>query len=285
MRSILCEIKKSMHLPFFLLSCFGVALVCCLSEGYTSNGGKSYMIIELLLFLRKDVMLADPGLNRYDMWVKGIGTWTQLLLPFLLSIGYLSAISNEKLSGANRLMLIRENHFKYSSAKAVSAIINGGIIMLVGYVIFGLLVYLKFPSIYEYSANEVELYLEMYPGFQEAVFCFKRCINVFLYGMCANVFAYLVSVFFTDKYILLCLPLMLKYFWGRILMKITLNAMNKGQETVLNLCSGFQMEAVLNMNGNNPGWMALLLTVLIYLCGFCLNMVLLKRRGEGFGFE
>lgn len=285
MQNILCEIKKCMYIPFFVLSCLGVVFVCLCSEGYRSASGKSYMIIELLLFLGKDAMLSDTSLNRYDIWIQGVGTWTQLLLPFLLSIGYLYVISNEKLSGINRLLLIRENNFKYSVSKLISAMLGGGVIMLVGYLLFGLIVYARFPAIQEYSADKLSLYMEIYPDFQEGVFFIRRCMGVFLYGMCVNIFSYLISIFFTDKYILLCLPLMLKYLWGQAVMKIELDAMNHGREGLLNICSGLRIENILNINQTSYWWMTWLAVLIIYIGGLCLNIGLLKRKGDGFGFE
>lgn len=285
MQNIMSEIKKSLYIPFFIVSCTGVVLACLLSDGYTSAGGKSYTIIELFLFVGREVMLTDIFLNRYEIWIKGIGTWTQLLLPFLLSIGYLYVISSEKLTGMNRLILIRENNFKYSVSKVVAAILCGGVIMLAGYIIFGLIVYAKFPSIYEYSIDNLNAYVGLRQGFHEAFFCFKRCIGVFLYGMCTNIFAYLVSIIFTDKYILLCLPIMLKYICGQAVGKIEIDAMNKGQDTLLNLCAVLRVENILNINNSIYWGMSLLLIFAIYLTGLRLNMYLLEKRGDGFGFD
>lgn len=285
MHNIISEIKKALYFPFFIMSCLGVVLVCCLSEGYTSASGKTYTIMELLLFLPKDAMLSDIYLNRYDIWIRGIGTWTQLLLPFLLSIGYLFTISHEKQAGFHRLLLIRESNFKYGVSKIIAAILSGGIILLAGYVLFGIFIYIKFPSIYEYSADKINFYMEMCHDFQEIFFCLRRCAGVFLYGMCINVFAYLVSVFFTDKYVLVCLPLMLKYIWGQAVMKIEVDAINNGRDNILNLCSGFRIENILNIKPSLYWGMTLFFITILYLFGLCLTLRLLKKRGEGFGFE
>ncbi|MCH5280291.1 MAG: hypothetical protein J1E61_02390 [Lachnospiraceae bacterium] len=285
MQNIVTEIKKSLYLPFFILSCFGVVLVCLLSEGYTSLGGKSYTIMELLLFLSKDTMLTDVSLNRYEIWMKGIGTWTQLLLPFLLSIGYLYDISNEKLTGMHRLILVRENNLGYCISKTISAMLSGGIIMFVGYAIFGAIIFIKFPSIQEYPVDYLNMYMESFYGFQEFFGGLKRCIGIFLYGMCINIFAYFVSIIFVDKYILLCLPIMMKYIWGQTILKIEMNAINTGQDALLNLCSGLRIENILSMNQSVFWWMTLLLVFVIYMGGFCLNLYLLKKKGSEVGFE
>lgn len=284
MHSIISEIKKSLYFPLFILSCIGVVCVCCFSEGYISANGKSYTIMELLLFLRSDVMLTDISLNRYNIWICGIGTWTQLLLPFLLSVGYLYNVSGEKQSGFNRMLLVRETNIKYCVSKLMAVILSGGIILLAGYLLFGILVYMRFPSIYDYSVDKLKLYMEMNPGFHEPAFCFIRCLRIFLYGMFINVFAYLVSIFFRDKYILICLPIMLKYIWGQGVMKLEIDAMNRESNAVLNLCSGLRIESILNYSVSS--WrITLLLISLIYLIGFCLTLYLLKKRGEGFGYE
>lgn len=284
MHSIISEIKKSLYFPLFILSCIGVVCVCCFSEGYISANGKSYTIMELLLFLRSDVMLTDISLNRYNIWICGIGTWTQLLLPFLLSVGYLYNVSGEKQSGFNRMLLVRETNIKYCVSKLMAVILSGGIILLAGYLLFGILVYMRFPSVYDYSVDKLKLYMEMNPGFHEPAFCFIRCLRIFLYGMFINVFAYLVSIFFRDKYILICLPIMLKYIWGQGVMKLEIDAMNRESNAVLNLCSGLRIESILNYSVSSCR-ITLLLISLIYLIGFCLTLYLLKKRGEGFGYE
>lgn len=285
MRIIISELKKSLYLPLFLLSCIGIIIVCCFSEGYVSASGRTYTIMELLLFLRRNAMLTDISLNRYDIWVRGIGIWAQLLLPFLVSIGYLYTVSNEKQSGFNRLLLVRENNFKYGISKLAAAILSGGIIMSVGYLLFGIIVLFRFPSIQEYSIDKINLYMEIYPDFQETAFCFKKLGGVFLYGMSINVFGYLVSVFFRDKYILICLPLMLKYIWGQMVMKLEIDAMNRGNDTMLKLCSGFRMESILNIRSSGFWEVTLAVTGLVYFAGVCLTLHLLKTRGEGYGFE
>lgn len=285
MKSILCEIKKSLYLPFFILSCIGVVLACAVSEGYTSGSSTTYTILELFLFVGRDTLLTDVSLNRYEIWERGIGTWVQIFLPLLLSIGYLYTISAEKQTGCKRLILLRENNRRYSISKLAAVMLSGGLILLTGYILFGLLVWMKFPSLYEYSADRVCAYLEFVPDFAEPLFCFRKCISVFLYGMCLNVFAYLVSLFFTDRYILLCLPLMLKYAWERVVLKLQLHAINQGSMTGLQLFSGLRMETILTINVSDTWALPLIPGALLYLAGFGIEMYLLKRRGEAFGFE
>ena len=285
MREWYSEIKKNLYLPVFLLSCLGVALICCFSEGYMSINGKHYTIMELLLFLHRETMLAEISLNRYEIWKQGIGTWSQLLFPLLLSIGYLVMLSCEKKTGFNRLLLTRENNIKYCVSKLLSAMISGGIIILCGYLLFGLIVYMRFPAVQEYSAEQLDYYMGIHPDFHEVLWIGKRCVGIFLYGMGVNVFAYFVSVWFTDQYILCCLPIMLKYILDRAVTKIVTDAMSHDWDTLLTLGSSLYLENLLNIDMPVSFGLTLLFVILLYLCGFFLMLYCLTKRGEDYGFE
>ncbi len=285
MNSIRCEMKKSLYPPLFILSCIGVILACAVCEGYTSGSRTTYTILELFLFVGKDVLLTDVSLNRYEIWEHGLGMWVQIFLPLLLSIGYLYTISAEKQTGYERLLLLRENNRRYSISKLAAAMFSGGLILLTGYILFGVLIWMKFPSLYEYSPDQIQSYLALVPGFAEPLFCLRKCISVFLYGMCLNVFAYLVSIFFTDKYILICLPLLLRYVWEQIVLKLQLRALEQGSATGSRLCSGLRIETILTINYPGGWWGPLIVITLLYLSGFGISVYLLKKKGEGFGFE
>lgn len=283
MRNIISEIKKSLYIPFFCISCLGVVVVCMLSVGYTSVSIKDYTIMELFLFLRRDTMLSDVMLNRYEIWVKGIGTWSTLLLPLLLSMGYLYVNSVEKQSGSMKFLLVREGNFRYCISKTISAMVSGGIIMVVGYVIFGLLIYIRFPSLYEYSANDISYYMELHTGFNEGLFFVNRCVEIFIYGMLVNIFSFWVSIVFVDKYILLCLPLMLKYMWGQIILKIMTGAMNREQYDAVNLYSELKLENILVAGSSS--WRTVIFILILYVIGFVANMYMLNKKGDSLGFE
>lgn len=279
-----CEVKKNWYFPYFILSCLGVVLVCCLSEGYISDSGKTYTIMEIML-LERDVMLTDISFNRFNMWKQGIGMWTQMALPFLLSIGYMNIISLENKMEVIRMQLIRENNCKYAFSKMLAIMINGGVIMLMGYVLFGVLMCVRFPSIDEYAMANQSVYIEMSMKFADVLDSVRFCSRVLLYGVCVNIFAYAVSIFFRDKYVLMCLPVMLKYIWGQVILKVELDAMNDGNSKLLNVCSVFRIENVLNME-QPYSWLITLCAVLgIYLCLFFVMMILLQKREERIGFE
>lgn len=108
MRGLRYEIKRCFHIPYVLASIVGIVIGCLISIGYTSDTGKSFTVLELILQKNKDFYLTDVSLNRYDMWISGIGDWAQILLPLLLGIGFFISSASDRESGYLGFKLIRE---------------------------------------------------------------------------------------------------------------------------------------------------------------------------------
>lgn len=186
MRSLLSEMKKNLYFPLLCLSCLGIVGICLLSECYMGENGKAYTIIEMICNMNREAMLENISLNRIEIWRIGLGLWTRLLLPCLLSVGYLYSLTGERECGALRLLLIRENNVRYSFYKIVSAMLCGGVVLFVGYAIFGLIVIFCFPSLDAYSTSEITDYVNLNMPDGVTVFIMKQCLNLFLYGVSLN---------------------------------------------------------------------------------------------------
>ena len=64
-----------------------------------------------------------------------------------------------------------------------------------------------------------------------------------------------------------------------------MDAMNKGNETALKLCSALRIENILNTGQSAYQGLTLLLVFMLYLAGVVLTLCLTEKRGEEFGFE
>lgn len=84
--------------------------------------------------------------------------------------------------------------------------ISGGVILLGGYLIYGLITVLGFPGFSLHSLTDITV----------AGYILCRLGRTFLYGMMVGIFGYLVSVFCTEKYIVLCFPMMLSYVYSSV---------------------------------------------------------------------
>ena len=280
MRNLQNEIKKNLYFPLLCLSCLGIVGICLLSECYIGENGKSYTIIEVICSMKREAMLENISLNRLEIWRTGLGLWARLLLPCLLSVGYLYSLSGERDSGALRLLLIRESNVRYSFSKIVSAMFCGGMVLLVGYTLFGLIVFFCFPSLDAYPANEIIDYINLNMPKGVSVFVVKQFMNLFLYGVSMNLLATGISLFFMDKYILLSLPIMLHYAWGQIMQKITLTAFEVENFELAEKIQMLQMDNLLQAQWNASWCITLGIMMALYVFLFLLFCIVLKKRGD-----
>lgn len=220
MKTILNEFKKTNYIPFFLMSTIGIAIICFFSVGYVTENGKGISIFELAFFVGKENMKVDVNLNALNVWMQGLGVWVDFALPFFLGIGYIIVNSIEKKNGYLNFMLIRKNTTGIFIPKTLSAMMVGGINLLLGYVMFGIAVTIMFPSLNDFSANDISNFYIFLGSDNVWSIVADRCISVFLYGMTVNVFAVLLSSLFIDRYIITCMAILISYFYKSFISKL-----------------------------------------------------------------
>lgn len=213
MKTFVNEVKKNNYLPFFLLSIIGIIVVSFFSIGYVTAGGKEITIFELAFFIGKENMMQDTCLNSLSVWMNGLGIWVDFSLPIFLGIGYIIVNAEEKKSGYLNFMLIRKNTKSIFVSKTLSAMLVGGMNLLFGYLLFGLAIKCMFPSIHDFQSEQISYILKDL-GYENAWSAIlDKSVSVFLYGATINLAAVLVSSFFVDKYIIICMSMLLTYFY------------------------------------------------------------------------
>ena len=264
MKKIKCEISKIFYFPLFLVSCIGIVIVCLLSDCYFS-GGRGYTVIELMLGSLSLDMLNDVNLNCFAIWKAGFGIWSYLLLPLLLGISYLFVLSAERQSGAVRQILIREDNFSYCLSKLISASVYGGVTLAVGYGLYGLIVWRFFPSLSLYQEELRTMYMEYYMPDGVIWFVVRRVAGTFLYGMFLSFYTVGVSIFAVDRYILMCLPMMLGYIYSQAVTKIEYDAFSRNRFPFADKLQSLRPENIIEI-GPNMAWVCtFLLMVIIFI--------------------
>lgn len=279
-----CEISKMFYLPLFCISCIGIAGICLLSECYADSTGRSYTVIEMMFNSADIDMLDMVSMNNLAIWRAGLGSWTYLLLPLLLSMGYLFVLSEERRTGAIRQQLIREGNFRYCLSKIAGAIVCSGILMVTGYALYGIVVWKCFPSLYAYDDSQISAYMEYMPD-GAAWFVIRRMIGVFLYGIYVNAFAVGVSIVFVDRYILLCLPMMLNYIYSQVIAKIEADAFSRDRFDFAEKIQFLRMENIIGIGQNDTWVFTLLLMAATYIILFALFWFLITKRSDSGGWE
>lgn len=253
------ELKKISFIPYLILSISGIVLLCLSATGETDMSGKQISIFSLMF--QEQQANTDISKSALALWQAGIGGWLVVFAPMLLSMGYILLISEERRNGQIRFHILRSGNWKYCISKLCSGALAGGIVFLIGYALFGLLMLVRFPSIRTFSAEEQEILLM---GSNISVVIIKKLIGVFLYGMFGSVFGIGVAIVFRDKYMLVCLPFMIKYIYQQILAKMAMDAMAAKAYERLTWIETFQPENIMNISLEWNWFLTVILMLAIY---------------------
>ena len=138
------ELKKLSFIPYLILSISGIVLLCLSATGETDMSGKQISIFSLIFQAQQ--ANTDISKSALALWQAGIGGWLVVFAPMLLSMGYILLLSEERRNGQIRFHILRSGNWKYCISKVCSGALAGGIVFLIGYALFGLLLVMRFPS-------------------------------------------------------------------------------------------------------------------------------------------
>ena len=268
------EFKKNIYVPYIFIEIIGIIILCLSATGETDMNGKQISIFSLIF--QELPANTDVLKSALSLWQAGIGGWLVVFAPMLLSMGYILLISEERRNGQIRFHILRSGNWKYCISKLCSGALAGGIVFLIGYALFGLLMLVRFPSIRTFSAEEQEILLM---GSSISVVIIKKLIGAFLYGMFGSVFGIGVAIVFRDKYMLVCLPFMINYIYQQILTKMATDAMAAEAYEKLTWIETFQPENIMNIS---LGWNWFLSVILMLAIYAVLSVIFYRcvKRGD-----
>lgn len=270
------ELKKIIYIPYIVVETIGIILLCFIATGEKDMSGNQISILSLMFQERWGY--TDISKSALALWQAGIGGWLVVFAPMLLSMGYILLISEERRNGQIRFHILRSGNWKYCISKLCSGALAGGIVFLVGYALFGLLMLVRFPSIRNFSAEEQEIILM---GSNISVVIIKKLIGAFLYGMFGSVFGIGVAIVFRDKYMLVCLPFMINYIYQQILTKMATDAIAAEAYERLTWIETFRPENIMNISFGWNWFLSVILMLAIYAVLSVIFYRCVKRGGLG----
>ncbi len=194
-------------------------LLCFTAPAYTDNNTmKSYSVFEALFsldreFIRSNIDFASGRLARL-----GMNGYVTLFLPIIVAFPFMVSFCAERNNGNIRFVIARTGKLRYYISKFVSCFLCGGLAVLIGISLYMCAMYMLFPPLSSYNANEQ--ILETYRGSGELWENIKYCISSFLNGAIATMPAFFLSSFCKNPYIITCIPFMLTYVWQTIMTKL-----------------------------------------------------------------
>lgn len=272
------EVKKNILQPGSLLLLLAIPFLCMVSGCYLDDTGKEYTVFEMIIRLKDMDVAAIMELNQVAVWKAGLGIWFFLFIPCLLTAGYMITLSAERKSGNIRFVLIREGRLRYCISKLTGLALTGGMLLVAGYGIYGCLTALLFPPLSSYSDELRWSYLEMTGIDNIQIYIIGRLLGVFLYGVGVSVFGAFVSIYFRDRYMLMCIPLLINYIYTQMILKAEIDRLEDFEfgKTI----NRFRLENLLDVKWNTDWYVTLIYVLSLYLVCFILFYFYISERRD-----
>lgn len=196
-------------------------LLCFTSAVYTDwTTGKQYSAFEAAFTLDMDFMKRHSDFFWYNIFSGCIGQYLSMLLPIITAFPFIPNFCSERNSGLIRYTISRTGKLRYCFSKFFTALLCGGIAVLLGTLLFGGFCYLRFLKADDFK--ELIAIGEVLPEqFEISLLSVRRnCLGTFLFGMVSAVPAFLLSAFIKNRYIITCIPFMAMYMYSTFIHKL-----------------------------------------------------------------
>ena len=186
---IRAEMKKYLYFPYLLLAVIGCVVLAFSANADYDPSGSAVSVFRLAITGIAHKSEQPIEYSALFMWIKGMNGWLPLILPLLMSFGYIAVLSAERHNGMTGFLLIRSQNAKYCATKVTAGVLTGGILFMTANIVFGLMMFIAFPAYISFSVDEQMMYADWYgTGSMVLIYVVKRLIGSFLYGMAASMF-------------------------------------------------------------------------------------------------
>lgn len=163
-----------------------------------------------------------------EIILKGIESeYYEMFLPLVVSIPFIISIYADKKNNITRFQIYRTGKVRYMFGKFFAIIISGGIITVLGQLLFSVIIYNVFPknSSEIFEVNKMLLLQEskicsyLVDNIGKSGLYIVKLIRVFLYGAFSTVLSFALSVFVKNRYMVMTIPIAIVYMWDKFINK------------------------------------------------------------------
>lgn len=277
-RALLNEMKKNTGSLAFILSAIAVAVLFLASGIYTDPAsGRTYSIFECIFALDYEFIKSSYELSSIMVFQRGVNEYLLMFMPVLTTVSYISVFGSEFESTFYRYEMFRTQKKCIAVSKFCGGVINGGMVALVGTILYGLIVLFLFPSFgsYQIDTGITEM---LFPD-NVVIIIIKRLAGMFLYGMFSSILSVMFSALIRNAYVVLCLPFMITYLYSMTLNKIALSEEVLYTETFTKIQLLYP-QSIIYLFDNSSAVITLLLNMVFVIVALCVYTVILVRKGD-----
>ena len=216
------DLNKTIINIGFLGAVLLTAVLCFTAPTYHDLAtDRSYSVFESFFSFKREFIESDTQFASISVFQNGLGGYITMFLPIIVAFPFMVSFCAERNSGLMRFTISRTGCLRYYLSKFLSVLIGGGLAAMLGYAIYGAVVYGFFPNVNSYELDE--FYYEMHPDSQ-TVEVLKMLLSAFIYGAVTTLPAFLISSFSRNPYLITCVPFLMVYIWNTAINKLVLKA-------------------------------------------------------------
>ncbi len=277
LRAVKTDLIKTLLSPYFPI-CIGIILALMLASNayYDQLSSKSYTVIESIFRLSFE---EKEALGMYDLTVLGKygGEWFSSFMPIAVTFAFIPVFSDERKSGNIRFSICRESRFSFCLSKLSSAFISAGLAAALAFLLYAAIVFMLFPA-----SQDVEL-AAVYMPYGVTVKLALTAAKLFLFGGISSMPVLALFSFIKNKYIVMCLPFMLRYITAQAYSSFSIELLSSGNEVPALLCAAADRELLLTDFWNTDKLPFIVIFYLLYIgvCAAVFSAVTIRRTDCG----
>ena len=194
----LTDLKKILLQAAFPLSALFFGALC-FTTVVTQVNGVSLTVLEAALYYAPEQILDKLHSSAREMFLGGLGTYNVMFAPMVAALPAVPLYCRERSGGALRFIIPRCGLKRRSLSMVAAAMLSGGLVVLLGYALYGLSCAAIFPPP---SASLLAMYAEY--GYGSVPYIVKQLACVFLFGCTSTLPAVLLSALTKNAYVVLC---------------------------------------------------------------------------------
>lgn len=215
------DLEKTLFSAFFLAAILVTFLLCFMEDIYIEfSTRQAFSVFEALFKFDRAFMENNSDFCSLLVFKKALSGYSAMFLPILASFPFVFSQSAERNSGNIRFSIFRAKRLKYYLSKFICAVLSGGICIMLGVLIFGIFSNCAFPGLEHYSYFDLEYYAPN--GVLSEIG--KKLLSSFIYGSINAIPAFFLSSFCRNRYIILCVPFLMRFMQDTATKKIIVGA-------------------------------------------------------------
>ena len=224
--------RKLLRAPLFWVGAAGSAVICLFTGVYRNPVTQdSETVLYVLTHYTKTAMQQDVQLCADLVFRSGIGSWLPMFMPVIVSMAAVGIRLDEQNSGVWRFAEPRTGRQRYHLGTALFFLLAGGLTLLLGYALYGAVIFSCFPHISDYPAEQggqilmslfspESIMSRVYQAGDTALTAAVQLFEIFLYGASGAAASLLLVSFIQNPYVVICTPFFLKYALNGICNKL-----------------------------------------------------------------